>query len=199
MKKLICHGDSLTRGADLAPSATWPNLVARELCVGMSNTGVCGDTTAGMLSRFHPEVIAMKPDIVLITGGTNDLWWGLPMTSVLANLFTMSCQAEHYGMACVIGLPIPIVKQKAMMQDFLGPVGGYDRCIEELDRLVEALVTRAEDNGVPCIDFYDLFSSATGHVVSEYFLEDGLHANEKGHRRMAERAVRMLRSRFDLS
>jgi hypothetical protein len=121
------------------------------------------------------------------------------MNSVLANLFTMSCQAEHYGMACVIGLPIPIMKQKAMMQDFLGPVGGYDRCIEELNLLVEALVTRAEDNGVPCIDFYDLFLSATGHVISEYFLEDGLHANEKGHRRMAKRAVRMLRSRFDLS
>lgn len=199
MKKLICHGDSLTLGADLIPSATWPNLLADKLRIDVTNTGVSGDTTAGMLSRFHSEVIAMKPDIVLITGGTNDLWWGSEINSILANLFAMTCQAEHYGIAPVIGLPIPVAKEIAAAQDFMGPLGGYDRSIDTLDRLVELLPVRAEDNGIPCINFYHLFINESGLVVPDYFFEDGLHPNKKGHQLMAEEAGRVLRSRFDFS
>ena len=80
MKTLICIGDSLTEGADIPAGHSWPELVGNALNMDVINGGIGGDTTTGMLARFHPEVVARKPALVFILGGTNDLWWGLPIT-----------------------------------------------------------------------------------------------------------------------
>lgn len=194
MKKIICHGDSLTQGADLNERDTWPALVAKTLHLDVINTGISGDTTGGMLGRFYASVIEKNPDVVLITGGTNDLWWALEANTVLANMFTMACQAEHHGIVPVLGLPIPICREKAQIQDFMAPLGGYDRCAEKLKLLVRELKRLALENDIPVLDFYHLFLDEAGEVITDYFLEDGLHANKKGHLLMAEKAVELLRS-----
>src|SRR5260370_34132 len=37
------------------------------------NRGISGQTTPQMLIRFHPDVIALKPKVVVILAGTNDI------------------------------------------------------------------------------------------------------------------------------
>jgi lysophospholipase L1-like esterase len=67
MQKIICHGDSLTQGADIEPAFRWPSLLQNALGgVQVINTGIGGDTTAGLLSRFGADVVAPQPDAVLI-------------------------------------------------------------------------------------------------------------------------------------
>jgi PAS domain S-box-containing protein len=127
MQTLICIGDSLTEGADIPVGHTWPALAANALSLKVVNGGIGGDTTGGMLSRFYPQVAAEKPAFVLIMGGTNDLWWGLDVNSILANLFSMVVQARHHGIAPVIGVPLPVDVTAARASDFLPPWGGYAR------------------------------------------------------------------------
>jgi len=180
----------------VSPGETWPSLIAKRLPIEILNTGISGDTTGGMLGRFFPEIIDRQPDIILITGGTNDLWWGLSVNTILANLFAMASQTEHHGISCILGVPIPIIKSRAENQHFMPPMAGYDNCMEMLEELKETLIIRARDNGIAILDFYSLFKDEKGEIISDYFLQDGLHANERGHHVMAEKTIDFLRSRF---
>ncbi len=66
MKKIICHGDSLTEGSDLENNYTWPKLVENQIQVTVLNRGIGGDTSGGLMSRFHPDVVRYQPDMVVI-------------------------------------------------------------------------------------------------------------------------------------
>ena len=199
MRKLICHGDSLTEASELDDPAIWPSLVEDRLKIKVLNSGIGGDTTAGLLSRFYHDVVRHRPDYVLIMGGTNDLWWDLDIRSIQANIFTMTCQAEYHNIVPLVGLPIPINVEKARNQDFMAPQGGYRKCIEKLAMLVKRLTILAQQNDIACLDFYHPFCDDSGAVEKKYFLEDGLHPNKAGHRLMAQKAIESLQRLFDSS
>ena len=194
MKTIVCHGDSLTEGAEVDQSHTWPALAEKELNVRIVNSGISGDTTGGLLSRFYPDVIQYRPDIVIIMAGTNDLWWDLSLNVILANIFSMACQAQHHQIVPVIGLPLPVHIVAAQQQDMLEPIGGFKKCLEKMSELVKALCNTAEKSDVAWMDFYHAFFDQQGNVSGKYFFEDGLHPNKDGHRRMAEITTRFLRS-----
>jgi acyl-CoA thioesterase I len=199
MKTLVCHGDSLTAPDELEHGSIWPSLVESRLKINVINNGIGGDTTGGLLSRFYPAVVQHRPDVVLIMGGTNDLWWDLDIKMILANIFAMSCQAEHHGIVPLVGLPTPMFIEKASGQDFAAPEGGYDRCKEKLAALAKALARSAKQNDIACLDFYHPFCDKFGNATGKYFLDDGLHPNEAGHRLMAEKTVKMLKNRFNFA
>ncbi len=47
-----------------------------------------------MLARFPLDVVSLKPGIVILMGGTNDLWYDLDANLILANLSAMVNQAN---------------------------------------------------------------------------------------------------------
>jgi lysophospholipase L1-like esterase len=63
-RRVVFFGDSITE--------LW-NL--REYFGGMPyiNRGISGQTSSQMLIRFRPDVIALRPGIVVILAGTNDI------------------------------------------------------------------------------------------------------------------------------
>jgi len=199
MKTLICHGDSLTEASELDNASIWPSLVEGRLKIKVRNSGIGGDTTAGLLSRFYHDVVGHHPDYVLIMGGTNDLWWDLDVKLIQANIFTMTCQAEYHNCVPLVGLPIPMVVERARDQDFMAPQGGYKSCMEKLAVLVRNLSLLTQQNDIACLDFYHLFCDDSGAVQEKYFLEDGLHPNKAGHRLIAEKTVELLQQRFNFS
>ena len=194
MKTIACHGDSLTEGTDLDKKDTWPALVENELKVEIINSGISGDTTGGLLSRFYNDVIRHRPEVVIILGGTNDLWWDLGINTIQANIFAMACQAQHHNIVPVIGLPLPVYLQAAQKQDMLEPAGGYENCVEKMSELIKALSASADKSEVPCLDYYHAFFDKRGNVMGKYFFEDGLHPNKLGHRLMAKKTIALLRS-----
>ncbi len=50
----------------------WKDIPAIEGCE-IINRGISGETTAGLLLRFENDVIALRPDVVVIETGINDL------------------------------------------------------------------------------------------------------------------------------
>ncbi len=199
MKKIVCHGDSLTEGADLNPNFTWPLLVANQLGVKIINSGIGGDTSGGLLGRFYHDVVQHNPDMVLIMGGTNDLWWDLDVNLIQANIYAMTCQAEYHKIAPVVGLPLPLALGRVRRQEMMAPLGGWQNCVQKLAQLVEALATSARESDIATLDFYHLFLDAKNGVQEKYFLEDGLHPNKEGHLLMAEKAADLLKSIFYLA
>lgn len=198
MKTIVCHGDSLTEGRDIAPAYRWTALAATKLGIEVRNTGIGGDTSAGLLSRFTVDVVNHAPDAVLILCGTNDLWWDLDLRLIQANIYAMTCQAEFHGIAPVIGTPLPVCLDKIDRQAMMTPYSGYETCLEKLSRLVDALKASARSNDIPCINFYQPFLDDSGAVRADCFLDDGLHANKTGHRIMAACVTAALTAAFNL-
>lgn len=196
MKSIVCIGDSLTEGAEVPPGHAWPALAANALGVEIVNCGIGGDTTQGMLSRFYPEVVARKPAFVFIMGGTNDIWWGAEVNTVLGNIFSIGSQARYHGITPVMGLPTPVARSMAEQCDFSPPVDGWDRALEKLSELVTRLEAAAAGSDVPVADFHGPFLKEDNAADTGLFLEDGLHPNLTGHRIMAERAAALFREAF---
>jgi len=199
MKTLVCLGDSLTESSEVERQFIWPSLVENRLGLNVINSGICGDTTGGLLGRFYSDVVPHHPDYIIILGGTNDLWWDLDVALIRANIFTMTCQAEHHNIVPLIGLPPPIVTEKACRQDFAAPEGGYAKFMKKLSALVKTLSISAAQNDIVCLDFYRPFLNDSGVIQEKYFLEDGLHPNAAGHAMMAKKTIELLQSRYRFS
>ena len=194
MKTIVCHGDSLTEASDIDRNFIWPTLVQNRLQVNIINSGIGGDTTGGLLGRFYHDVVHQQADLVVILGGTNDLWWNLEVNIIQANVFAMACQAQHHQIAPLIGLPLPFNMEAVQRQDMMAPIGGWKTCAQKLFELVQALKTSAQESDIPCLDFYHLFFDGSGNLQEKYFLEDGLHPNKEGHRLMAEKMLELMRT-----
>ena len=199
MRTIVCHGDSLTEGSDLEKNYTWPHLVENKIKVTVINSGIGGDTSGGLLGRFNQDVVGCQPDMVVILGGTNDLWWDLDINLILANIFAMACQAQYRNIVPLVGLPLPLCMENIRHQNMMSPIAGWDKCLNKLSELVDALVMAAKESDIACLDFYHPFLDKNGNVRGKYYLEDGLHPNKLGHLLMAEKMVALLRSLFYFS
>ena len=117
--KIICHGDSLTQGSDMAKPDTWTSLLGNHLGVPVVNTGISGDTTAGMLARFTVDVVPQKPNIAILMGGTNDLWYDLDVNLILAYRMLFLQAAIFFSRATSRGSsPMPHSISKVMSMPF---------------------------------------------------------------------------------
>lgn len=185
MKPIIaCHGDSLTEGYDLPHRERWSDLLAEDLDITVLNTGISGDTTAGMLARFHGMVATQNPTHVIITGGTNDAALQIPQRDIIANLLTMTRQARYFGIIPILGVPPPVVltfDTVAESEIFLAPQAFF----REITVLQKNVAQLAAEKDLPLIDF------GFG-MTAEFFLPDGVHPNTDGHRLMKENAARVL-------
>src|SRR5580704_1026198 len=75
------------------------------------NRGIGGQTTAQMLLRFYPDVIALQPKAVIIFGGTNDIAGNLgtvSMESIQDNLAAMADIARANGIRVIMASVTPV-------------------------------------------------------------------------------------------
>jgi lysophospholipase L1-like esterase len=77
-RTILLFGDSITAGAEVPEAERWSSLLETRLTAGATmpyrvvNAGRHGDTTGTALSRMDREVVARRPDLVMIQFGLND-------------------------------------------------------------------------------------------------------------------------------
>ena len=109
MKRIVCMGDSLTYGYGVRRAATWTALVSRmSEDVEIINKGISGDTTSGMLARFEKDVLDMKPDLVFLMGGSNDIFFSHSIAAARNNITAMVNRCFYERISVVLGLPFEI-------------------------------------------------------------------------------------------
>lgn len=199
MKTIVCHGDSLTEGSDVDKNCTWPDLVGNRLNVKIINSGIGGDTSGGLLSRFYHDVVRHGPDMVILLGGTNDLWWDLDVNLIQANIYAMTCQAEFHNITPIVGLPLPLLMANIQGRQMMAPIAGWPKCRQKLADLAAALAASARASDIALLDFYHSFLGQNGEPLAEYYLADGLHPNQQGHLCMSEKTVDLLCNQFDFN
>jgi acyl-CoA thioesterase-1 len=109
---VVCFGDSLTAGHGASLGASYPDFLQKDLDrdgyhVHVINEGISGDTTKDGLDRLA-EVIALKPQVVVLEFGGNDGLRGLNLESTRANLATMIQGLKNAHIKVVIaGMTLP--------------------------------------------------------------------------------------------
>lgn len=101
-KLVIAFGDSLTAGYGLAAGQSFPaqlqsSLRKQGLSVRVHNAGVSGETTAAGRARLKWVLgsLKVKPDLVILELGANDMLRGLPPAQAKANLDAMLAELKR--------------------------------------------------------------------------------------------------------
>lgn len=170
-RRVVFMGNSITEGWQRHFATMFPGRA-------YVNRGIGGQTTPQMLLRFHADVVALKPAVVVILGGTNDLAGNTgPATNTMIeqNLQAMTEIAQANGIRVVLSSILPVFDYP--WRPGLQPAPRI-LAINAWMRAYAATV------GVTYLDYHTAMRDDRDGLHRE-FGEDGVHPNEAGYRRMA--------------
>jgi lysophospholipase L1-like esterase len=148
--------------------------------------GISGQTTPQMLIRFRPDVIALKPQVVVILAGTNDLAGNTgPMTleATEDNLISMAELGRANGIRVVLASVLPVSNYGHDGQG--NPVDmRIRRAPEKILELNTWIKKYAADKGYVYLDYFSATTDSQG-LLKKDLSEDGLHPNAQGYAVMA--------------
>jgi lysophospholipase L1-like esterase len=166
---VVFLGDSITQAWDLSFFFKGRPYV---------NRGIGGQTTPQILLRFRQDVIALKPDIVVILAGTNDLAENTGPTSLEAiedNLKSMVDLARKNGVRPILASVLPAAAY---------PWRPEIRPIDKILALNQWMKEYAETEGIGYLDYYSAMVTDQ-HGLKPELSGDGVHPNEAGYAIMA--------------
>lgn len=181
--KVICLGDSLTYGYGVARAVTWTALLS-DGADGpeVVNRGISGDTTGGMLARLETDVLAEKSDLVLLMGGSNDIFFGRDLAAAKCNMAAIVFQCMTHRRKVVLGIPFPVLEKG--LADQWKPFAGGEEVRRLLGEYGRWLVEFGREFGIPVLDLGEALPREEKDRISCYL--DGIHLSPGGHRLVAE-------------
>jgi lysophospholipase L1-like esterase len=169
-KRVVFMGNSITEG--------W-KYMRPEYFTGKPYIcrGISGQTTPQMLIRFRPDVIALKPEVVLILAGINDIAGNTgPSTLEMIedNLTSMAELAKVNGIKVILCSVLPAY-------DFPWNPGVFPA--DKIILLNTWIKEYAATNGFTYLDYYSSMVDERKGLTAE-FSEDGVHPNVAGYKVM---------------
>lgn len=144
--------------------------------------GIGGQTTSQMLLRFQQDVIALKPKVVVILAGTNDIAGNTgPMTieQTANNLTSMSEIASANKIKVVLSSVLP-VNDYVRRQNGELFIQTKSRPPAKILAMNDWLKKYAAQNGYVYLDYFSAMVDDKG-FVKEGITFDGLHPNAQGY------------------
>ncbi|HXF16289.1 MAG TPA: arylesterase [Burkholderiales bacterium] len=107
---VLAFGDSITYGTGAGPEQSYPNVLAQLIHRRVINAGVPGETTADGMARLPSVLEEVRPKLMLLCIGGNDMLRKLDRLTVESNLRAMVQLARERGVDVVlIGVPEPVM------------------------------------------------------------------------------------------
>jgi lysophospholipase L1-like esterase len=136
--------------------------------------GISGQTTPQMLIRFRQDVINLKPKVVVILAGINDINGNTgPSTLEMIedNIASMAEIAQANGIHVALSSVLPC--DSIYSRPDLHPA-------ERVVQLNEWIKKYASDKGCGYIDYFSSLTDGKNGLKKEY-TNDGLHPNKEGY------------------
>ncbi|WP_405607883.1 GDSL-type esterase/lipase family protein [Polaribacter sp. Asnod1-A03] len=138
------------------------------------NRGISGQTSAQMLLRFRPDVIELKPKVVVISAGTNDIAGNrgaISIDRIAGNIFSMVELAKANHIKVVLASVLP-----ATSYSWSASIAPADKIIA-LNKLIKAY---AKKNKVVYLDYYKPMVNNEKGLKKELG-RDTVHPNAAGY------------------
>jgi len=172
--RVVFMGNSITEG--------WP-IISPEFFEDHSNyigRGIGGQTTPQMLLRFRKDVIQLRPKVVVILAGINDIAQNTgftPIDVIADNIMSMADLAQENKIEVILCSVLPAI-------DFPWRPG-----LEPVNKVVELnnrLKVYAQKKGLQYVDYHSAMKDEqNGLKVPEYTKADDLvHPNADGYKVM---------------
>jgi len=149
------------------------------------NRGISGQTTPQMLVRFRADVINLKPAVVIILAGTNDIAGNTgPSTleMIADNIYSMSELARANGIKVVLSSTLPAYNYP--WKPGMEPAPK----IVALNKMIKAY---ADKNKIVYVDYFTAMADDRDGLPTE-LAKDGVHPTKAGYNVMeplAEAAI----------
>lgn len=178
--RVVFLGDSITDGWKL--TEYFPNQP-------YINRGISGQTTAQMLIRMQPDVVAHKPKVLLLLAGTNDIAGNTGTATnefIEGNIESIVEIAHANGINVVIAsiLPISDYNKNAEGEQIIQSVRRPPERISAVNNWIKNYCARKD---LVYLDYFSVTVDDKGFLKAD-LANDGLHPNEKGYQIMQKLA-----------
>jgi lysophospholipase L1-like esterase len=167
------------------------------------NRGIGGQTTPQMLVRMYPDVIDLKPAVMVVLAGTNDIARNTgPETAemIQQNIMAMTELAQHHGIKVVLSSVLPVSDYPFLRSQNPPPAtpgtgrGGPPRVAAKMTdshpagdilKLNAWMKDYAAKTGAVYADYFNGTVDERGWL-KDGFSTDGLHPNAEGYKVMTD-------------
>jgi acyl-CoA thioesterase I len=170
--RVVFFGDSITDGWKLDKYFESKSYI---------NRGISGQTTPQMLVRFRQDVIDLKPKVLVVLAGTNDIAGNTgPMSNedIQANLSSMAELAKLHDIRVVFSSVLPVHDYTPQGQEF-----SSQRPADRILALNTWLKDYCAKNKIVYLDYFSAMVDEKGKLKRD-LAEDGLHPNDAGYKIM---------------
>lgn len=166
--RILVWGDSLSVGVGASSGEHgYISVLKERLSLDIVNKAVSGETTSGTLLHSVNDLTEIKPNIVMVLLGGNDVLLGVPPTETMTNLRTLITAAQKTNaVVYLIGF-----------QKHEGDV--YTKGFKSLARDTGSLYTK------------DILGDIIGNST---LMSDEIHPNDKGYLKMADKIAPSIES-----
>lgn len=168
-------GDSLTHYWELA--AYFPGRI-------VINRGIGGDISTAVLRRFDADAIQLKPKLIVLCIGANDLGWELSALTEEAIIRVCDNNAAIIDKAKQAGIPIAVGSMTPMWGPFWHTPEFTTKKIGILVETNRRLKPIVESRGAIWVDYHTALVDDKGEMRHE-LADDGVHPNGAGYAIMA--------------
>jgi lysophospholipase L1-like esterase len=166
-ERIIFMGNSITQSwLDQSPDFFKKN--------NYINRGISGQTTPQMLLRFRADVIELKPKVVVILAGTNDIAGNtgpITLEQILGNMVSMVELAKANNIKVVLSSVLPA-------HDYAWRPGLHpDKKIPELNKMLEAY---SKEANIIYLDYFSAMVDDRNGLPVALSL-DGVHPTKEGY------------------
>ena len=204
MKTILFQGDSITDAGrsreDNSRGFGYPTLVTSELTYTYPNEyvtynkGISGNRVVDLYARIKADFINLKPDIISILIGVNDVWHEFD--------YQNGVDADRYfDIYCMLiedlkkALPdVKIILLEPFALKGVNTEAWWDSFYCEVRKRAEKVKEVAEKYDLPFVALQDKFEEAAKRTSNAGWLGDGVHPTPAGHELIKREWLKAFRS-----
>lgn len=168
-KRVVFMGNSITEGwVKIRPDFFKEN--------GYIGRGISGQTSYQFVVRFRPDVINLKPALVVINAGTNDVAENtgpFNLETTFGNIVSMVELAKVNKIKVILTSVLPAAKFS------------WNKKITDAPDKIEALNAKiaayAKANKIPYVDYYTPMVTGEERALNPAYSKDGVHPTAAGY------------------
>jgi len=182
-----CHRDRAVAEPNQAAAlgTGYPQLIASQLLherpeagLKVYNRGVSGNTVPDLDARWQADALDLKPDLLSILIGVNDIWHKFNGT------YNGTVEQYESGFGALLDRTkraLPGVRL-VVLEPFVLRTGAVtDAWFPEFDQRRAAAARVAERAGATFIPLHSMFEGLARQAPPEYWAADGVHPTPAGH------------------
>lgn len=153
---------------------------------GFTGRGIGGQTTSQMLTRFQADVIDLKPKLVVIMAGTNDIARNngiITHKHIMQNIKSMCELAQFHKIKPILCTILPACEFRWNKE--LKPAA-------DIKLLNDMIREYAQKNKIPFVDYYSALVDERGGLPAN-IAADGVHPNMDGYAIMEPIVLKTIR------